>query len=141
MPELESSRGERLVLRPLTWKNLKERAADLRRQFGLLGSFVPTESQPTQVFNFWRGLAEARRILVFQTTKIALETFRDLSIYHDPLPVILPEARALRYAASTTYAASTPGRADADMATAARWWLRVAQAYSPRPSSPRCSPT
>lgn len=61
----------------------------MRRQFGLLDTFVPTESQINQVFNFWRGLIEARNILVFQTTKIALGTFRGLSIHHDRLPVIL----------------------------------------------------
>lgn len=89
MLDLETGGGERLVLRPLTWKNLKEQAADLRRQFGLLDSFVPTESQTNQVFNFWRGLVEARGILVFQTTKITLETFRGLSIHHEEIPIIL----------------------------------------------------
>ena len=68
---------------------MKDQAADVRRQFGLLDTFVPTESQINQVFNFWRGLIEARNILVFQTTKIALGTFRGLSIHHDRLPVIL----------------------------------------------------
>lgn len=89
MLDLETERGERLDLQPLAWGNLKERAADVRHQFGLLENFVPTESQTNQVFNFWRGLIEARGILVFQTTKIALETFRGLSIHHDALPVIL----------------------------------------------------
>lgn len=89
MLDLQADHGERLRLLPLAWENLKGRAADVRRQFGLLENFVPTESQTNQVFNFWRGLLEARGILVFQTTKIALETFRGLSIHHDALPVIL----------------------------------------------------
>lgn len=89
MLDLEGDRRERLVLRPLTWNNLQGQAADLRRQFGLLDKFVPTESQTNQVFNFWRGLIEARGVLVFQTTKIALGTFRGLSIHHDALPIIL----------------------------------------------------
>ena len=87
--DLEIGHGEELQLHPLTWGNLKESAADVRRQCGLLETFVPTESQVNQVFNFWRGMIEARGILVFQTTKIALETFRGLSIYHHELPIIL----------------------------------------------------
>lgn len=89
MLDLETGRGERLDLRALNWQNLRECAADVRRQLGLLDSFVPIESQTNQVFNFWRGLLEARGVLVFQTTRIALETFRGLSIYHDTLPIVL----------------------------------------------------
>lgn len=89
MLDLEGDRSEKLVLRALSWANVQERAADVRRQFGLLDTFVPTESQTNQVFNFWRGLVEARGILVFQTTRISLETFRGLSIHHEILPVIL----------------------------------------------------
>jgi Zn-dependent peptidase ImmA (M78 family) len=51
--------------------------------------FTPPESQQNQVFSFWRGLLEGRGFLVFQTTKIALETFRGLSIHHDSLPIIV----------------------------------------------------
>lgn len=89
MLDLDDQPRERLELVPLTWQTLAQRATDLRRQFGLLDSFVPTESQNGQVFNFWRGLIEARGILVFQTTKIPLETFRGLSIHHDRLPIVL----------------------------------------------------
>lgn len=89
MLDLEGSSDARLMLAPLTWDNLAGQAAALRQQFGLLDSFLPTESQANQVFNFWRGLIEARGILVFQTTRIALETFRGLSIYHDVLPIVL----------------------------------------------------
>lgn len=89
MLDLETDHGEKLILRPLDWGNIKERAADVRQQFGLHDAFVPTESQTNQVFNFWRGMVEARGILVFQTTKIALETFRGLSIHHGELPIIL----------------------------------------------------
>lgn len=87
--DFAGDRGGKLVLRALSWDNLQERAADIRRQFGLLDTFVPTESQTNQVFNFWRGLIEARGILVFQTTRIPLETFRGLSIHHEILPIIL----------------------------------------------------
>ena len=89
MLELASHRGDRLVLRPLHWDNLQDRATEMRHQFGLMDNFVPTESQSNQVFNFWRGLVEARGILVFQTTRIALETFRGLSVHHKTLPIIL----------------------------------------------------
>lgn len=89
MLNLDDQPRERLELKPLTWRTLAQSATDLRRQFGLLDSFVPTESQNGQVFNFWRGLIEARGILVFQTTKIPLETFRGLSIHHDLLPIVL----------------------------------------------------
>jgi Zn-dependent peptidase ImmA (M78 family)/transcriptional regulator with XRE-family HTH domain len=71
------------------WDNLAERAHELRQQFGLTQTFVPPESQPNQVFNFWRGLLEARGVLVFQATKISLETFRGLSVHHEDLPIIL----------------------------------------------------
>jgi len=70
MLDLDDQPRERLELVPLTWQTLTRRARNLRRQFGLLDSFVPTESQNGQVFNFWRGLIEARGILVFQTTRI-----------------------------------------------------------------------
>ena len=79
----------RFELRAITWKTVAARAATLRRQFGLTDSFTPPESQPNQVFNFWRGLLEAHGVLVFQTTKISLETFRGLSVHHDQLPIIL----------------------------------------------------
>jgi Zn-dependent peptidase ImmA (M78 family)/transcriptional regulator with XRE-family HTH domain len=89
MLDLVSDRSEPLNLSALNWGNLGNKATDLRRQLGLLDSFVPTESQTNQVFNFWRGLVEAHGVLVFQTTKIPLETFRGLSVHHQELPVIL----------------------------------------------------
>src|SRR5690606_5970504 len=45
--------------------------------------------QESQVFNFWRGLLEHHGFLVFQTTRIDLDAFRGLSIFHDSLPIIL----------------------------------------------------
>ena len=89
MLDLDDQPRAHLKLKPLTWRTLAQSATDLRRQFGLLDSFVPTESQNGQVFNFWRGLIEARGVLVFQTTKISLETFRGLSIHHDLMPIVL----------------------------------------------------
>lgn len=78
-----------IELGQVEWRNLAERADELRHQFGLTQSFVPPESQANQVFNFWRGLIEARGVLVFQATKISLDTFRGLSIHHEGLPIIL----------------------------------------------------
>lgn len=69
--------------------NVAERADELRSRFGLTERFVPPESQANQVFNFWRGLLERQGVLVFQTTKIALTTFRGLSIHHDRLPIVV----------------------------------------------------
>lgn len=89
MLDLVGERIEPLDLSTLTWTNLKERAAAVRRQLGLLDNFVPTESQGNPVFGFWRGLIEAHGVLVFQTTKIALDTFRGLSVHHDALPIVL----------------------------------------------------
>lgn len=71
------------------WSNIPVRARELRRQFGLTDVFVPPESANSQVFNFWRGLLEEHGVLVFQTTKISLETFRGLSVHHDELPVVM----------------------------------------------------
>lgn len=71
------------------WSNIPVRARELRKQFGLTDVFVPPESANSQVFNFWRGLLEEHGVLVFQTTKISLETFRGLSVHHDELPVVI----------------------------------------------------
>lgn len=83
-------RPERHVeVEPITWDNIAERAADLRRQFGLTDAFVPPESSNNQVFSFWRGLLEDNGVLVLQTTKISLQIFRGLSVHHDELPVVI----------------------------------------------------
>ena len=73
----------------ITWKTVAARAAALRETFGLTDAFVPPESQNNQVFNFWRGLLEQNGIVVFQATKISLDTFRGLSVHHEDLPLIL----------------------------------------------------
>ncbi|MFT3944073.1 MAG: XRE family transcriptional regulator [Ancrocorticia sp.] len=73
----------------ITWENITEQAKRLRRHLGLTEEFTPQESQPNQVFSSWRGALESHGFLIFQTTGIALETFRGLSLYHDTLPVIL----------------------------------------------------
>lgn len=80
---------KRLDSGAISWGNLAARATNMRRQFGLTDAFVPPESGNSQVFNFWRGLLEEHGILVFQTTKISLETFRGLSVNHDALPVVI----------------------------------------------------
>jgi len=85
-----SGRPERgLASGPIGWKNVATRATGLRKQFGLTDVFVPPESANSQVFNFWRGLLEHGGVLVFQTTKISLETFRGLSVHHDDLPIVM----------------------------------------------------
>ncbi|RNL51862.1 ImmA/IrrE family metallo-endopeptidase [Arthrobacter oryzae] len=76
-------------LEQITWENITRQANSLRNEFGLTAAFTPPESQQNQVFNFWRGLLETHGFLVFQTTKISLETFRGLSIHHKILPIIL----------------------------------------------------
>jgi transcriptional regulator with XRE-family HTH domain len=89
MLDLTGGSERRWELGPITRDSASERAAQLREQFGLTERFTPPESQQNQVFSFWRGLLEGRGFLVFQTTKIALETFRGLSIHHDSLPIIV----------------------------------------------------
>lgn len=89
MLDLGGRPARRIELGPITWKTIPVRAAELRRQFGLTDAFVPPETANNQVFNFWRGLLENNGILVFQVTKIPLETFRGLSVFHDDLPLIL----------------------------------------------------
>ncbi len=89
MLNLASPLTSQLPHTPITWANARNRATELRRTLGLTESFIPPETQPNQVFNFWRGLLEERGILVFQTTKIALSVFRGLSVHHDVLPIIL----------------------------------------------------
>jgi len=89
MLDLGGRPAKRLEIDAITWNNFQARAAELREQFGLREGFVPPESANNQVFNFWRGLIETNGVLVFQTTKIALETFRGLSVHHDELPLII----------------------------------------------------
>lgn len=89
MRDLGERPGQRVRTGPIGWQNLATRATQLREQFGLTDVFVPPESSNNQVFNFWRGLLEHHGILVFQTTKIPLETFRGLSVHHEDLPIII----------------------------------------------------
>lgn len=89
MLDLAGAPARRIPEGELTWKTVTARADALRKFFGLTDAFVPPESQNNQVFNFWRGLLEENGVLVFQATKISLETFRGLSVHHDDLPMIL----------------------------------------------------
>lgn len=89
MLDLGGRPQRRIELGPINWETIPGRATELRRQFGLTDAFVPPESSNNQVFNFWRGLLENSGVLVFQVTKISLETFRGLSVHHDDLPLIL----------------------------------------------------
>lgn len=89
MLDLAGAPARRIPEGAITWKTLAARAAALRKTFGLTDAFVPPESQNNQVFNFWRGLLEENGVLVFQATKISLDTFRGLSVHHDDLPLIL----------------------------------------------------
>jgi Zn-dependent peptidase ImmA (M78 family) len=89
MLDLSGPPNRRINVGSTDWMNVARRAASLRRQFGLTDTFLPPESQANQVFNFWRGLLEENGVLVFQATKIALATFRGLSVQHEALPIIL----------------------------------------------------
>ena len=89
MLDLTGTQARGWHLKPMTWRTAPDRAAELRRQFGLTDRFTPPESQQNQVFNFWRGLLESRGFLVFQTTKIDLTEFRGLSVHHESLPIIV----------------------------------------------------
>lgn len=89
MLELTGRPANRISDGAITWRTVATRAAALRKFFGLTDAFVPPESHNNQVFNFWRGLLEENGVLVFQATKISLDTFRGLSIHHDDLPLIL----------------------------------------------------
>lgn len=89
MLDLAGAPARRLPEGAIIWRTVAARAAALRTFFGLTDAFVPPESQNNQVFNFWRGLLEENGVLVFQATKISLDTFRGLSVHHDDLPMIL----------------------------------------------------
>lgn len=89
MLDLSGPAERRVPHGAITWQTVVARAAALRKFFGLTDAFVPPESQNNQVFNFWRGLLEENGVLVFQATKISLDTFRGLSVHHDDLPMIL----------------------------------------------------
>lgn len=89
MLDLGGRPERRLASEPIEWSTLAARATELRKQFGLTDAFVPPESANSQVFNFWRGMLESRGVLVFQTTKISLNTFRGLSIHHEDLPIVM----------------------------------------------------
>lgn len=89
MLDLGGRPDRQLASGAISWGNLAVRATNMRKQFGLTDTFVPPESVNSQVFNFWRGLLEEHGILVFQTTRISLETFRGLSVHHDALPIVI----------------------------------------------------
>lgn len=89
MLDLAGTPARRIPDGAITWRTVAARAAALRQTFGLTDTFVPPESQNNQVFNFWRGLLEENGVLVFQATKISLDTFRGLSVHHEDLPLIL----------------------------------------------------
>lgn len=89
MLDLAGPPARRIPNGAITWQTVGRRAAALRDFFGLTDTFVPPESQNNQVFNFWRGLLEENGVLVFQATKISLDTFRGLSVDHGDLPMIL----------------------------------------------------
>lgn len=89
MLDLDGRPERRLASGAIGWSNLAARAAEIRKQFGLTDAFVPPEASNGQVFNFWRGLLENHGVLVFQTTRISLDTFRGLSVHHEDLPIIM----------------------------------------------------
>lgn len=89
MLDLRGRPERRLSIDAIEWSTIAHRARELRHQFGLTDAFVPAETSLSQVFNFWRGLVESHGVLVLQTTKIPLGTFRGLSIHHDKLPIII----------------------------------------------------
>lgn len=89
MLDLSGRPKRRIKSGTIGWKNLVDRASELRKHFGLTDLFVPPESANNQVFNFWRGLLEDHGILVFQTTKISLDAFRGLSVHDEDLPIIM----------------------------------------------------
>lgn len=89
MLDLAGRPEQRIRIGQIDWTTAPARAAELRSMFGLTDFFVPPESANSQVFNFWRGLIEERGVLVFQTTRIPLDTFRGLSFYHDDRPLIM----------------------------------------------------
>lgn len=77
------------VPQTITRTTIQERAREFRTMLGLMPDFRPTENQANAVFNFWRGQLEAAGYLIFQTTGIALQAFRGLSIHSDRLPIIV----------------------------------------------------
>lgn len=87
--DLEGRPAAPAIVGPINWNNVVARATKLRSVLGLNDAFTPTENQESQVLNFWRGLLEHHGYLVFQTTRVDLNAFRGLSIYHDVLPIIL----------------------------------------------------
>lgn len=87
--DLEGQPAAPAIVGPIKWKNVVAQATKLRNVLGLNDAFTPPENQENQVLNFWRGLLEHHGYLVFQTTRVDLNAFRGLSIYHDVLPIIL----------------------------------------------------
>ena len=70
-------------------RNIEARAREMRGLLGLAHDFLPESKHGKQPFNYWRRLLEDHGFLVFQTTRIDHSVFRGLSIYHDPLPIVL----------------------------------------------------
>lgn len=64
-------------------------AGELRRLLGLQPDFVPPGTTKDAGFQTWRRTLETHGFLVFQTSKVDLDVFRGLSIFHERLPIIL----------------------------------------------------
>lgn len=77
------------ILGSIVGESPAKRADSLRSQLQLSPDFVPAEKQPLKVLAFWQNLLEDHGFLIFQTTRISLDTFRGFSIYHAQLPIIV----------------------------------------------------
>lgn len=87
--ELEGASKYPVLTEQITVHNAKAKAAEMRDLLGLQNNFIPPSKSESQTLNFWRTLLESHGILVFQVSKIEINTFRGLSIYHETLPIIL----------------------------------------------------
>ena len=87
--ELEGAPKYPVLTEQVTVRNAKTKAAEMRNLLDLQNNFIPPGKSESQTLNFWRSLLESHGILVFQASKIGINIFRGLSIYHEMLPIIL----------------------------------------------------
>jgi Zn-dependent peptidase ImmA (M78 family)/transcriptional regulator with XRE-family HTH domain len=87
--ELEDSIPSPTLPGATTRENVNNRADEFRAALGLSQDSPAPAGDRNEALKVWVDLLERHGYLVFQTTRIAIETYRGVSISHDKLPIVL----------------------------------------------------
>jgi Zn-dependent peptidase ImmA (M78 family) len=87
--ELEDSVPAPTLPGATTKQNVDSRADEFRAALGLSPDSPVPAGDRNEALKAWTGLLERHGYLVFQTTRIAMETYRGVSISHGKLPIVL----------------------------------------------------